>query len=76
MDWKMGNTTPIFKQGQEKDQEHYRPIGLSSVHSKIMEQILLETMLRSMEKKEVTGDSQPGFSEGKLCLTSLVVQEH
>lgn len=37
-----------------------------------MEEILLETVLKSMEKKEVIVDNQHGSSKGKLCLTNLV----
>ncbi|KAJ7424348.1 RNA-directed DNA polymerase from mobile element jockey-like protein [Pitangus sulphuratus] len=71
-DWKRGSIVPIFKKSRMEDPGNHCSGGLTSLPGKIMEQTLLEPLLRHMEDREVIWDSQHGFTRGKSCLTNPV----
>ncbi|CAM4699944.1 unnamed protein product, partial [Caretta caretta] len=70
--WKKANVVPIFKKGKKEDPGNDRPISLTSVPGKIMEQILKESILKYLEERKVIRNSQHGFTKGKSCLTNLI----
>lgn len=69
-----GKCNPIFKNKKKKRKAQgiYRLVNVTLVPGKKMEQILLESLLKHMENKEATGDSQHILTQGKSCLTNLV----
>jgi len=71
-DWKKGNIALVFKKIKKDNPGNYKPVSLIFVPGKIMEEILLEAILRHMEGREVIWDNQCGFTKGKSCLTNLV----
>ncbi|KGL79824.1 RNA-directed DNA polymerase from mobile element jockey, partial [Tinamus guttatus] len=52
-DWKKVNLMPLFKKGKKEDPGNYRPVSLTSVPGKVMEQLILAVVSRHVEDKKV-----------------------
>ncbi|KFV90887.1 hypothetical protein N327_12948, partial [Fulmarus glacialis] len=53
VDWRLVNVTPIYKKGQKEDFGNYRPVSLTSVPGKVMEQIILSAITWHMQDNKV-----------------------
>ncbi|KAK4810673.1 hypothetical protein QYF61_007473 [Mycteria americana] len=71
-DWRLANVTPIYKKGQKEDPGNYRPVSLTSVPGKLMEQIILSAITWHVEDNQGIKPSQHGFRKGRSCLTNLI----
>ncbi|KAK4825812.1 hypothetical protein QYF61_002417 [Mycteria americana] len=54
VDWKLANVMPIYKKGWKEDPGNYRPVSLTSVLGKVMEQIILSAIMQHVWDNEVT----------------------
>jgi len=73
INWKTSsNVTPVFKKGKKEDPGSYRPVSPTSIPGKMMEQLILDVIIKQVEEKKVIGSSQYGFTKGKSCLTNLI----
>ncbi|KAK4810449.1 hypothetical protein QYF61_004229 [Mycteria americana] len=71
-DRRLANVTPIYKKGQKEAPGNYRPVSLTSVPGKLMEQIILSAITRNVEDNQGIKPSQHGFRKGRSCLTNLI----
>ncbi|GAB0184761.1 hypothetical protein GRJ2_000941400 [Grus japonensis] len=71
-DWRKANVTPVFKKSKKKDPGNYRPVSLTSLPGKVMEQLILDVISKHVEEKKVIKSGQHGFTKGKSCLTNLI----
>jgi len=64
--------TPIYKKGHKEDPGNYRPVSLTSVPGKVMEQIILGEITRHVCGVQGIRPSQHGLIKGRSCLTNLI----
>ncbi|BHF73994.1 hypothetical protein SprV_0401707800 [Sparganum proliferum] len=70
-DWKSATITPIFKGGSRASANNYRPVILTSICCKIMENIIKKALKQFLEQHHLLSDAQHGFRSGRSCLTNL-----
>ena len=70
-DWRLANVTPIYK-GCREDPGNYRPVSLTLVPGKVMEQIVLREIMWHVRDNQGIRPSQHGFTKGRSCLTNLI----
>ena len=63
---------PILRKGQKDDSGSYTSISLTSVPGKVMEWIILGTIMEQLKVNQGTKPSQHVFVNGRSCLTSLI----
>ncbi|RMC15791.1 hypothetical protein DUI87_07995 [Hirundo rustica rustica] len=71
-DWRLASVTAIQKKGQKEDPGNYRPVSLTVVPSKVMEEITLGVITQHVQDNQGTRSSQHRFRKGRSCLTSLI----
>ena len=74
-EWKLANVVPVHKHGEKSYVEHYRPISLLPIISKVLERCILNNI--KYHVYEQISQCQNGFVPRKSCITQLVeVLEH
>ena len=64
--------TSVFQKGWKADLSSYRPIILTLVPGKVMEQIISEAIMDQLKVNQGIRPSQHGFMNGRSCPTNLM----
>ncbi|KFP31038.1 RNA-directed DNA polymerase from mobile element jockey, partial [Colius striatus] len=52
-DWRKANVTLVFKKDRKDDSGNYRPVSLTSIPGKVMEQLIVDDISKLMKEQMV-----------------------
>ena len=70
--WKDAEVVLIFKKGKRTDPGNYRPVSLTSVVSKLMEQLVRQEVLHPFSDNSTLTPIQHGFRAGRSRTSQLL----
>ena len=73
MDWKHAKVTAIFKKGEKRKPNNYRPVSLTSIPCKIMESLVRDQIMMHMKRNNLFSNKQFGFLDGRSTVLQLLV---
>ena len=72
IEWKQANISPIHKKGSKTLPQNYRPVSITSVVGKIMEEIIRDTITVHMKENELLSKNLFCFIKGPLNSTPAI----
>lgn len=75
-DWRQANVIPVFKKGEQYLVSNYRPVSLTCICCKILEHIVVTSILNHIDTHKILVDCQHGFRAKCSCETQLLTLSH
>ena len=72
IEWKQANISLIHKKGSKTLPQNYRPVSITSVVGKIIEEIIRDTITVHMKENELVSKNQFGFIKGRSTILQLI----
>ncbi len=72
-DWHSANIVVVYEKGDKSCTANYRPVSLTSVLCKMLEQIIYLHVMIHWEDYKILVDFQYSFRNKRLCETQLIV---
>ena len=71
-DWRTAHVSPIYKKGFKYNPENYRPISLTCICSKILEHVVVSSIMTHADTHNILYPLQHGFRKFRSCESQLL----